>query len=342
MHVNAERVSDLFKEYATLKRENSRSWITECPVCHNAKKFYIFKHNGRATCHRPSCDFGKRPFHEWLGLTAGLDFEEAKKLVINPILIEQIEEILFGTVSFQTVEDEYFEDESDLPIMEYPVPLQLPIDDPMSAEGLKYLESRGVSKELAEFYEITYSPWERRVVLPIYQFGECRGWQGRAIDRVEASFRMRNNEGFRRDALVMFYDSAADQEDLFILEGPFDGLKFHGFGGFLATMGKVITEKQVELIKGTSSKRVYLGLDDDAATEINKLRAELDGAKDLYWIKPPQSCVDRCAANGKKADFGECTKEEIAEAIQDAKRLYESASQAIYYTIPFKTQEQQE
>ncbi len=331
MHVKAERVSELFKEHATLQKENSRSYITECPVCHNAKKFYIFKHNGRATCHRPSCDFGKRPFHEWLALTIGIDSEDAKKLVINTILIDQVSEITFNTIDFDVYQEDGNMSDSDLPEMDYPTPLHLPIDDPMSSEGLAYLVSRGVSKELAEYYEITYSPWQRRVVLPIYQDGRCRGWQARAIDKVEPGFRMRNNDGFRRDSLVMFYDSAKDQKDLFVLEGPFDGMKFHGFGGFIATMGKVITAKQVELIKNTKAEKVYLGLDEDAAPEINKLKAELDGIKDLYWIKTPQSCITRCLSQGKKADFGECTPEEIAEAIQDAESLFGGVRQLIIY-----------
>ncbi len=334
MHVKAERVTELFKEYANLQKENSRSYITECPLCQNSKKFYIFKHNGRATCHRPSCEFGKRPFHEWLALTAGIDSEDAKKMVINAIIVEQVQEILFNTIDFDTYENEEIDELPEIPAMPYPDVMQLPIDDPMSAEGLRYLESRGVSKELAEYYEITYSPWSRRVVLPIMQAGQCRGYQGRAIDKVDPSFRMRNNEGFRRDSLVMFYDSAKDAEELAVLEGPFDALKFHGHCGFIATMGKVITAKQVELIKNTKASRVYLGLDDDAALEINKLKMELDGVKDLYWLRTPQSCIERCMAQGKKADFGECTPDEIAEAKRDAESLFGGIRQLIMFIQP--------
>lgn len=334
MHVKADRVAELFKEYANIQKENVRSWITECPICNNSKKFYIFKHNGRATCHRPSCEFGKRPFHEWLGLTIGIDFEDAKKLVINELVIEQVTEINFGTVDFDEIEEDEM-DTSEIASIEYPSQLQLELDNPMSEDGVKYLESRGISKELAQYYEITYSPWDRRVVLPIYQNGACKGYQGRAIDKCDPSFRMRNNIGFRRDSLVMFYDSAVNEEDLFVLEGPFDALKFHGFGGFIATMGKVVTSKQVDLIKNTRSRRVYLGLDDDAALEINKLKNELEGIKDLYWIKPPQSCIDRCKLQGKKADFGECTQQEISEAIKDAESLLGGIRQFINYTTEF-------
>lgn len=329
MIVSAERVEEMFHEYANIQKSNVRSWITECPLCLNAKKFYIFKHNGKATCHRPSCEFGKRSFHEWLALVIGIDAEEAKKMILRPVIIENTSKIKLDIFDFDQMDEK--DDFSDLPSMEYPQLFHLDLDDPQSEEGVKYLQSRGVSKEVAEYYEITYNPLQRRVVLPIYQYGKCRGWQARAIDKVGADFRMRNNDGFRRDSLVMFFDSAKDEDDLFILEGPFDALKFHGHGGFIATMGKVITPKQVSLIRNTSSKRVFIGLDDDAAPEINKLRTELDGIKNLYWIKPPQSCIDRCTLQGKKADFGECTPEEIKEAILSAKSLLGGVRQMIIH-----------
>lgn len=334
MHVSADRVAELFKEYANIQKENARSWITECPVCNNSKKFYIFKHNGRATCHRPSCEFGKRPFHEWLGLTLGIDFEDAKKMVINELVIEQVNKVNFGTIDFDEIEEDGIQI-SDIPNIEYPSELQLSLDNPMSEEGVKYLQSRGISKELAEYYEITYSPWDRRVILPIYQDGACKGYQGRAIDKCDPGFRMRNNHGFRRDSLVMFYDSAKSEQCLFVLEGPFDALKFHGFGGFIATMGKVVTSKQVDLIKQTNSQKVYLGLDDDAAIEINKLNIQLEGVKELFWIKPPESCIERCKLQGKKADFGECTQDEIQVAIQNATSLFGGIRQFINYTMEF-------
>jgi hypothetical protein len=115
----------------------------------------------------------------------------------------------------------------------------------------------------------------------------------------------------------MFYDQIQNGGHIIICEGPFDAMKFHYCGGNIATLGKVVTDKQIELLLAKKPKAIYLGLDDDAVAEMTELRNKLKGFP-IYQLSVPQSTINRCQLIGKKADFGECTFEEANFAFSTA------------------------
>lgn len=86
-------------------------------------------------------------------------------------------------------------------------------------------------------------------------------------------------------------------------------------------MGKVITEGQMALLDSLSPTRIYAALDDDAISESEKLFQRY-GDK-LYVLQVPKSAQERCRLKGSKADFGECTYEECAEAVKNAFQMTE-------------------
>ena len=104
-----------------------------------------------------------------------------------------------------------------------------------------------------------------------------------------------------------------------LFEGPFDAMKFHSFGGILCSMGKNISDIQINLINESQVEEVYLGLDPDAVEELIDLTKRIE--KKLKILTIPESCVIRCEKQGKKADFGECNFIEIKEAFDTAKDL---------------------
>jgi hypothetical protein len=59
-----------------------------------------------------------------------------------------------------------------------------------------------------------------------------------------------------------------------------DALKCHLAGGNVASMGKVVSSQQIALIKASGVRRVYLGLDRDAATETMKLAKAFSDYRD--------------------------------------------------------------
>ena len=311
--IPAETVEKLFRQYANTQKENARSFITDCPSCGQSDKFYMFKDGGHSICHHPSCEWGSKSFQRWLSVVASVEMDYANSLIWGDSPLEEVD---YLELSFREDSDDTI---PNLVCVDYPT-VESDLTAPESKEALFYIKNRGIQLDLAIKHGITYNPWTRRVILPVFMGGQCYGWQGRAIDSVKPGMRMRNNEGFNRASLLMFIDTSVNESRLFVLEGPFDALKFDGFGGYVATMGKVVTESQIELMINSNPSEVYIGLDEDAAMESNALKDRLLPHKDVYFMRVPKSCVDRCAAENKKADFGECNSSEISEAIAQANR----------------------
>lgn len=117
----------------------------------------------------------------------------------------------------------------------------------------------------------------------------------------------------------MFWDLIPHGGNMAIVEGPVDAIKFDQAGGAVATMGKEISDEHIRLIMKKEPKTVYVGLDDDAAMESEKLQGKILGT-DVRVISVPDSCRRRCDGLQIKADFGECTFEECQVAIQQAKK----------------------
>jgi len=315
-----DRMVEILSESGVGFVEKRNTLRTACPICKREDKFSILKENGASRCYRASCDFGKRWFADWMVLTLGITIKEARAMLraegddrYHATAEEKLTKFSSG---FEEREDLT----NDIEAISWPEFHMTDISSPDSAEGMVYLARRGVTPEMASKYEVYYSKFYRRVYFPITMGGYCYGYQGRAIDPVEEGLRMRNNDGFRRDVLVMFADNLEGSDFAIMAEGPFDALKFDAVGSNVCTMGKAVTDKQLDIIKSYGIRRLYLALDDDAAVEMNEIAA-MQTFESYYKIDVPASCVARCAAMSKKADFGECTLEEAKLAFENAKPL---------------------
>jgi hypothetical protein len=315
------RIVDLISDSGLGMKENANTIYTTCPTCQQDDKFSILKKNGSCICYRGSCTFGKRSFVDWVMLTFQIDAKEARDKVFGER--DEAVEAHKSSLRLPGLRKEDAEDDDVNPLfaslkeMKWPEFHMVPLADPIAAPGLAYLETRGVSLEMASKYEICYSRTYRRVYFPVTMEGSCYGYQGRAIDKVEDGQRMRNNDGFQRETLVMFADNLLGKDFAIIAEGPFDSIKFDLVGANICTMGKVVTKKQLDIIRGYDIKRVYLALDDDADNHEANALVQTSGFE-TYRIDVPKSCKERCAASGKKADFGECTLEEAKTAFNNA------------------------
>jgi hypothetical protein len=321
----ADKIVEIIEEYGFDYKEKSRTIHTECPLCNRADKFSILKENGAAICYRGSCEFGKRWFEDWIMLTANITRPEAKMRLYGNVSQKRLEEVESNPGS---IFDTFKSNQELKPVNDFIEPMMfpefdmIPLDHPEAQEAVAYLYNRGIQHALAMKHRIHYSPEQRRVILPIVMDGKVYGYQGRAIDPVEPAFRMRNNVGFRREVLVMFADELKDRDYAIICEGPFDALKFFKVGGYVATMGKVVTDKQLATIMSYNPRKIYLALDDDAAAEMRELQEKITSVP-LYRIFVPESCEVRCKFLGKKADFGECTFDECKEAFDNAVNMNE-------------------
>lgn len=307
-----DRMVEIIEEEGLQFKETPTALKTTCPQCGRDDKLSILKHNGAVICYRGSCQL-KGWFADWLSLTAGITIKEARARIEGPARI----------TSYSL--DDTQETPQDAAPVRWPYKGLVPIGSEYFPEGRAYLERRGIPVDVAAHYGIMYGPdammvqpphMQRRVFIPIMREGKCYGFQARAIDPVREQDRMRNNDGFRRDLLVMFEDRLASAQHVVICEGPFDAMKFHLVGGNIATMGKVVTQKQLELILSYRPKKVFLALDDDAGEEIMELSRKFPCP--VYWVSVPEQATVRCRSAGRKADFGECTFEECQQAVREA------------------------
>ena len=312
----SDTIKRIIEEEGIEYTERQRTIHTTCPMCGRNDKLSILKENGATICYRGSCQF-KGFFTDWLVHMAGIPYAAAKERIYeNPNQSKRLHESLHLTFERP---DPIKSSSSTLPIpCVWPGPF-VPISSAEARDGWHYISSRGIEPQVAEHYQIHYAPSMRRIVTPIFMNGVCYGWQARAIDPVDAADRMRNNVGFSRDSLLMFADDLKDRSYAIIAEGPFDAMKFYKVGGAVATMGKVVTQKQLQIIKDRNVQMVFLALDDDAIPEMRDLSTKLN--LETYRILVPQSCVERCAKTNRKADFGECTMDECIEAVKHAVKI---------------------
>jgi hypothetical protein len=296
--------------------ENGRSIVNKCPGCGREGQAYILKENGATTCYRAKCDFKHVWFEDWLALTADISRDEARRRIHKPAgrktdgSYSDLED-LDPSLNFR-----YHSQEVVLETVPWPDRF---FELSFSFDAESYLNGRGVSPALAVQYDIRFDLLGDRIVFPVIMNGKCYGWQGRTIKKdAPASMKVRNNIGFKRAALVMFFDRLKGSDHAILSEGPVDAIKFHLAGGNVATMGKEVTPQQIELIVSSGVKKIYLALDEDAAEEMRELTNLLAGRVDLFYIPVPKSVKERCKISGKKADFGECTFEECLWAFQNA------------------------
>lgn len=315
--LSEEIIRNIISSHGEIVGESQRSLFTNCPSCGRSDKFAVLKANGACVCYRASCDFGRKWLDNWLAETLNISITQARHLIYGQKQSSIQEKISINFNDFMEVETKKI----DFPVqIQWPEPGLFFIHHPMAEDAVLYLNSRGISLKTAQENKFMYNMLTRRLIMPIFINNICYGWQGRAIDKVEPKDRMRNNTGFRRDSLVMFYDSIIGAPYFIIAEGPFDALKFNLARHFVATLGKYITDKQFNLLAKTGASSVFLGLDDDASTETDILAKKFIGiGKKVYIMTVPESAKIRCAGLGKKADFGECTEQECLFAMQSAK-----------------------
>jgi len=305
-----ERELELFisNHNITPESENGRSYVFDCPSCGGKRKLYIEKETGRSICFKAadsSCPKSGSPVYA-LSLITGLHASDISKELFDH------DTVLKETISFDQPNKTQSSDELQ-PATGADLPLDFtPIYDPSSIDGVLYLESRGITRDLMIKYGLMYSPIMRRVIFPIVMNGKLYGWQGRAIDKVDKGFRMYNMPGRWKTKTLMFYSNLEKSEYAILAEGPISALKFAKAGGFVASMGKEIDDAQLDLIRSSSAKRIYLALDRDAKDKVqliaSKMRDPRLGEMECYMIEIPSH----------RDDFGDCTYEECEQAFKEA------------------------
>lgn len=309
-------------------KESKTSYIFTCPRCQKEEKLWMFKDTGTFICwHCAEIEgFKGRPEFALSDLT-GVPVAKIRLTLYGDVLPPA--ELFFDFELVDWYSDDELHDEvpdqSKLQHLLWP-PDALPIDHLLARRGREYLQGRGISAELATAYDIRYSGPDTRVLFPVQYRGRLFGWQGRLIGQnefvdpdtgVKSSIpKVMTTPGLKKDQTVMFADRLERADQVIICEGPVDAIKCHFCtpqlgvsAGNIATMGKLVSFAQINLIKYSGAKRVYLALDPDADTETERLIKEFHGFLDVYTMEVPRP----------HKDFGEMDVAEVVEVYRNAR-----------------------
>lgn len=323
--IDPARLEAFVRASGVAYKAKSKSFVFTCPRCNKPEKLWMRRDTGRFVCFVCAEDQGFRGAPEYA----------LKELTGQPLLVvrkalygdEVVPATTFLDLSWYTeVEEDDYDDAvviaSGLEATEWPIDV-VTLDDPQGRKGAAYLAGRGIPPDVAQQYDIRYSPASSAVVFPVALAGQLYGWQYRTVlpltyRRADGTSGTRlktwSSDGIPRDRLVMFADRLAGSEHAVLCEGPVDALKAHLVGGNVATMGKAISEQQLQAVLRTGVRKLYLALDPDAASEIEPLLHKV-GDVPTFLVELPEG------AGAAKVDMGSLSFEEARDRVLAAKPL---------------------
>lgn len=312
-------LSDLISEVVGRPKQNSKSFILTCPRCSKKDKLYIRKKDGRFVC--------------WV--CAERDgFQGAPEFALTELTgktIAELRSILYGMETTHgdlhlQIELTDFLDSDDEILLPYQQPVDphpdfRDLDSQYGAPGAAYLESRGVPIHIAKEYGVVYWPARSRVVFPVVSNGVLLGWQSRTIKPTEEFDEETQQiikipkaltyEGLDKAKVLMFADRLKNSPHAVLAEGPIDGIKAHLVGGNVVSMGKVVSQAQLNLLRCSGIRKLYLALDPDASVEAEKIVRKMYGDDiEIYDMRPKPGL-----------DLGAMTFEEVYELYRSAPRV---------------------
>ncbi len=338
-----EKLASLIANSGLRPRNNKLSYIFDCPKCQKPEKLWMFKEGGRFLCWycAETNGFKGRPEFALAALLNRPVGSIRKELYGSELTTADI--FFDFDLADHWSEDEEVVQQPNLNKMTRVIwgPDFYPIDHSFSTKGMDYLAGRGISKELAMHYGLRYSPIDSRVAFPVGHQGALFGWQARYTGKTEWFDSKANKEiripkilstdslSGQRDRLVQFADQLTGTDQAIICEGPIDAIKCHLCqpkpdmqAGNIATMGKIVSDQQVSLLKFCGIKRVYLALDPDAEAEVSRLVKLFEPDVAVYLMKVPRPFKD----------FGEMSLEGVKQAYKVAKRI--NNGQLFFYLKP--------
>lgn len=326
-----EDIIDFFEEFDIKpEKENQRSFIFNCPSCGGKHKLYIDKSKLIGICFRQKneeCPTPKSGLVKTLALLAGRNikdvsnwFKSRRGLLSEDVTLAMSE----GLPQLESINDDFLHQsttQKSLTVKKNvwvkPSPITVPDDflslgHWMSRAGADYLLKRGVDLAQAISYDVRYSPARSRVIFPIKYEGEWVGYQGRTI-LANVEPRMYNLPGDWKSNTVMFWDENVRQKRLdhvIIAEGAVSALKLRDLQGFVALMGKIMSQGQWILLNQPYIRSFYLALDADAYEQTVQIadfiRQQRPDVK-IYYLPPPKGYED----------FGDCPYNVAASAINN-------------------------
>ena len=331
---NPEKLREFIEGQGLSFKQNSRSYIFDCPRCKHTQKLYMEKRNGKFKCFFcASTDRFQGRAEFALADLALMPLKEVRAFLYGANFTGTAIELDIQLSEFFGEDDVVDVDAVDVPRMAFPLDYY-EITHRHAQKGVEYLASRGIDLELAKEYHLRFAPTERRVIFPVELGDRLVGWQKRIIiptkvwneeqERYNETAKMLSSKDVPTAHVVMFANRMVGSEHVVVCEGPIDAIKMHKAGGNIATMGKSIgqgqiktlrdperlTRQQVSVLRTCGLKRVYLALDPDAARETARLVREFSDLE-TYVVRPPRGAKD----------IGELSLDEAYQCFLNAERV---------------------
>ena len=313
--IDPKALADLIESSGLRFKKNAVSYIFTCPKCDKKEKLYIRRSTGQFICFYCSETVGFKGWPEYaLTELLGMSLPDLKNKLYG---LEAPPGSGYLTLNLR----DFFGDSppiepEPIPSFEFPSDF-FPIDSPKSIVGAAYLESRGISLDIAAQYRLRYCPPTKRVVFPIYEGERIVGWQARFVGPTEWVSggetkrwpKIVSCSGMKGDKILMF-NERLNTEHCILTEGPIDAIKAHACGGNVAAMGKGVSKCQLNIIRNSGIKKLYIALDPDAASDVQRIAKEMADLE-LYRLLPP---------DGVK-DLGDCSIAQVKELFDAAPRI---------------------
>lgn len=302
-------LSRIIKGSGISHKENSISFVFTCPKCNKKDRLYIRKRDGIFRCFYciTTVNFqGKAEYA--LQHLLERSYKDIQKDIYDNIE-QKIE--LFINLSIVDFDDEIETtvELDPLPILTFPLDFYTLTHD-FSKKGREYLLKRNLDIDMCQEYDIRYCPSERRIVFPVKHEGNIYGWQNRTILENPSVPKMLSSTNLPKNRTLMFMDRLKGLGYAILTEGPIDALKCHLIGGGnVATMGKQVSDGQIQLLLDHGIKKLYLALDPDAYMEMDLLCNKWRHIFELFLMHP------------HKKDIGEMDYEEVLELFKHAPKI---------------------
>ena len=323
MGLNSNTLAQIIKDSGVKHTVNSVSYIFDCPRCSGKKKLYIRRNDGRFVCWKcrkvdgfeGRCEFA-------LAALTNQSIEDFRARLYGYSGVQVSLYLDVQIKDFFDDGDDIDEDADETPVLDWPFDY-VPLDDPHAARGAAYLAGRGIPVDIALQYDLRYAPLKRRVAFPVASHGDLYGWQERTVlsdltyvdeaEEEQTIAKIMGSKKLPRDREIMFGDRLSGGDHAILCEGPVDAIKAHLCGGNVATMGKAVTKAQMGRLLTSGVKKVYLALDPDAATEMQRLVRDHYHDVELYKMI--------ATGEAEKPDLGAMTFEAVRDLYLGAKRI---------------------
>lgn len=276
----------LHRGAVTIMSEMGTEMVAYCPFHSNKNtpSFSINRYTGLWQCFNPDCNMrgGIRMLKKLLLNEDYRDVQGASKDYVDKILSEDEHEEDFGDIEEQLNNCKVSYD-TDTFVFDI-------------------LLDRGFNMDTLECFEVGYSAIKNRVVIPARdQFYNLVGLIGRATTKEQIP-RYLYSTGFPKRSILFNLNNAKVYDEVIIVEGSLDAMKIHqaGYPNVVATLGAIITDTQMQLVKNYFDYITVIPDNDDAGRAMKDAIMEGARGKETYLAECPEGFKDAADLDSKQ------------------------------------------